>query len=118
VGERVNKPWGYEEIWARTDCYAGKILFVRKGERLSLQYHQHKDESIYLIRGQLRVTLEGGGGEVEVTDLEPGQSRRVPPGRRHRFEALEDSEIVEVSTPELDDVVRIEDDYGRTGESS
>jgi mannose-6-phosphate isomerase-like protein (cupin superfamily) len=120
VARRVEKPWGHEEIWAENDRYAGKILFVRAGHRLSLQYHQKKDESIYLLRGRLRVTLENGDGELEVRDLEPGETRDVPAGRRHRFEAIEDCEILEVSSPELDDVVRIDDDYERpeTGSSA
>lgn len=113
MARRVEKPWGHEEIWAETDRYAGKILCVRAGHRLSLQYHRKKDESIYVLRGRLRLTLENGDGELEVRDLEPGESRHVPVGRRHRFEALEDCEILEVSSPELDDVVRIEDDYER-----
>jgi mannose-6-phosphate isomerase-like protein (cupin superfamily) len=114
VARRVEKPWGYEHIWAETDRYAGKILFVRSGHRLSLQLHRVKDESIHVLRGRLRLTLERDDGELEVIDLGPGESRRIPPKRRHRFEALGDCEIVEVSTPELDDVVRLEDDYGRT----
>lgn len=116
MSRRVNKPWGHEEIWAETDRYAGKILFVRRGKRLSLQLHRSKDESIYVLRGTLRLTLEGDGGELEITTLQPGESRRIAPGRRHRFEAVEDCELVEVSTPELDDVVRFEDDYGRAGD--
>ncbi len=114
MGRRVEKPWGYEDIWAETDRYAGKLLFVRAGHRLSLQLHERKDESIYILRGRLRLTLENAQEELEVTDLGPGESRRIAPGRRHRFEALEDCELVEVSSPELDDVVRLQDDYGRT----
>jgi mannose-6-phosphate isomerase-like protein (cupin superfamily) len=113
VSRHVNKPWGHETIWAETDRYVGKILFVRKGKRLSLQLHRRKDESIYVMRGRLRLTLEGEDGALDEVDLAPGESRRILPGRRHRFEALEDCELVEVSTPELDDVVRLEDDYGR-----
>jgi mannose-6-phosphate isomerase-like protein (cupin superfamily) len=115
VARRVDKPWGWEEIWAENDRYAGKILMIRAGHRLSLQYHEKKDESIYVLAGQLRLTLENGAGELEQADLGPGESRRIPTGRRHRFEAIEDAQLVEVSSPELDDVVRLEDDYGRRG---
>ena len=116
VARRVDKPWGHEEIWAETERYAGKILSIRAGQRLSLQLHQKKDESIYVISGRLRLSLENDAGALEETDLAPGCSRRIPTGRRHRFEALEDVRLVEVSTPELDDVVRFEDDYGRGGD--
>jgi mannose-6-phosphate isomerase-like protein (cupin superfamily) len=118
VARYVNKPWGYEKIWAETDRYVGKIIFVRKGERLSLQLHRVKDETIYIVRGRLRLTLEGEDGELEVHELGPGEARRIAPGKRHRFEGAEDCELVEVSTPELDDVVRVEDDYGRVRNSS
>jgi mannose-6-phosphate isomerase-like protein (cupin superfamily) len=118
VARHVNKPWGYEKIWAENERYVGKTLFVRKGERLSLQLHRVKDETIYIVRGQLRLTLEGDDGELEYYELRPGEARRIPPGRRHRFQGIEDCELVEVSTPELDDVVRFEDDYGRIRESS
>ncbi len=114
--DRVEKPWGHEDIWARTDRYAGKILSIRKGHRLSLQLHERKDESIYVLTGVLRLTLENEAGQLEVVDLAPGEHRHIAPGRRHRFEAVEDCDLVEVSSPELDDVVRLEDDYGR-GES-
>lgn len=110
---RVEKPWGHEEIWAETERYVGKVLFVREGHRLSLQLHRVKDESIYVMRGRMRLTLEGEDGGLGIEELGPGESRRIPPGRRHRFEAVGDCEILEVSTPELDDVVRIEDDYRR-----
>ncbi len=112
---RVEKPWGHEEIWAETDRYLGKILSIRRGERLSLQLHRQKDESIYVLRGRLKLTLETAAGELEDEELEPGDARRVFPGRRHRFEAIEDTELLEVSTPEIDDVVRLQDDYGRGG---
>jgi mannose-6-phosphate isomerase-like protein (cupin superfamily) len=109
---------GRKALGARGDLGGDRTLRGQDpgaGHRLSLQYHQKKAESIYLLRGRLRVTLENGDGELEVHDLEPGESRDVPVGRRHRFEALEDCEILEVSSPELDDVVRIEDDYEREG---
>jgi mannose-6-phosphate isomerase len=115
---RVDKPWGHEEIWAHTERYVGKILVIEPGKRLSLQYHERKDETILVIRGTLRLHLEVEEGTVSTMDLAPGERRRIPVGRRHRFEALEERvELVEVSTPELDDVVRVEDDFGREGTS-
>ena len=116
MARRVEKPWGYEDIWAETDRYLGKILSIRKGKRLSLQLHRQKDESIYVLRGRLRLTLENEAGKLEISELEPGEAQRVLPGHRHRFEAIEDTELVEVSTPEIDDVVRLADDYGRGGD--
>ena len=111
---RVDKPWGHEEIWAETERYVGKILAIDGGKRLSLQYHERKDESILVLRGRLHLELENGAGEMESRELQPGESQRIPPGRRHRFAALEGGcELIEVSTPELEDVVRVEDDYGR-----
>jgi mannose-6-phosphate isomerase-like protein (cupin superfamily) len=113
MSRRVEKPWGYEEIWAETPRYLGKILAIRAGERLSLQLHRQKDEAIYVLRGTLRLTLENDAGVLEVRDLGPGDSSRIVPGRRHRFEAVADCELCEVSSPEIDDVVRLQDDYGR-----
>jgi mannose-6-phosphate isomerase len=118
IGEttrRVEKPWGHELIWAHTDRYAGKVIVIEAGRRLSLQLHDRKDESIYVVAGRLRLHLEGGDGRMATFDLGPGGHAHVPVGRRHRFEALERVELVEVSTPELDDVVRLEDDFGREG---
>ncbi|MCI0656945.1 MAG: cupin [Acidobacteria bacterium] len=109
---RVAKPWGEEIIFAETDRYAGKILVVRKGEILSLQYHQKKEETLYLYRGRVRLWIEEDSVLQERVML-PGDSRHIHPLTRHRMEALEDSEIFEVSSPELDDVVRLEDRYGR-----
>jgi len=115
---RVEKPWGHELIWAHTDRYVGKIISIDPGKRLSLQYHEQKDESVLVVRGILRLHLEGDDGEIELHDLHPGDHRRIHVGRRHRFEALDSLvEIVEVSTPELDDVVRLSDDFGREGTS-
>jgi mannose-6-phosphate isomerase len=111
---RVSKPWGEEIIFAETERYAGKVLVVRKGEILSLQYHDRKDETFYLARGKARLWIEEAGALVEVF-MNPGDARRVLPTTRHRLEALEDCELFEVSTPELDDVVRLEDRYGRSG---
>lgn len=110
---RVEKPWGYEIIWARTDRYVGKILHLNAGEALSYQYHRVKDETIRVLRGRLRLETAVHGGERDVRILEPGEGLHVPPGLRHRMEALEECDILEVSTPELDDVVRLEDRYGR-----
>jgi len=111
---RVDKPWGHELIWALTDDYCGKILCVRAGESLSLQYHRIKDETIYLHEGLAEIDL--GNDEDHVTVLSnPGVAYRIRPGVVHRLRALQDSLFLEVSTPHLDDVVRIEDLYGRQG---
>jgi mannose-6-phosphate isomerase-like protein (cupin superfamily) len=115
TGRRVDKPWGHELIWAHTDRYVGKILVIETGKRLSLQRHEIKDESILVLSGRLRLYLEDEDGTLEAHDLEAGESRRIPTGRVHRFEALERCELIEVSTPELDDVIRLEDDFGREG---
>ncbi len=115
---RVDKPWGHEIIWARTDRYVGKVLVIETGRRLSLQRHEIKDETILVISGRLRLFLEDGDGVVRESELGPGEHRRVPTGRVHRYEAIERCELIEVSTPELDDVVRLEDDFGREGTSA
>ena len=115
---RVDKPWGHELIWAHTDRYVGKILVIEAGQRLSLQRHLVKDESILVSAGLLRLYLEDDEGTVCIEELGPGQHRRVPTGRIHRYEAIERCTLIEVSTPELDDVVRLEDDYGREGTSA
>lgn len=115
---RVEKPWGHERIWAQTDRYVGKVLVIETGRRLSLQRHEVKDESILVISGRLRLSLEDDDGVVRVEELGPGDHRRVATGRIHRYEAIERCEVVEVSTPELDDVVRLEDDFGREGTSA
>ncbi len=112
---RVEKPWGHELIWVVADRYVGKAIHIAAGHRLSLQYHNVKDESIYVIGGRLRLYLEDEAGELRTHELTKGQSARVHVGRRHRFEAIEDVDLIEVSTPELDDVVRLQDDYGREG---
>ena len=116
MSRRVPKPWGHEDIWAETDRYVGKILRIEAGKRLSLQLHQKKDESILVLTGRLRLELENDAGEIETLELGPRETRRIPTGRRHRFGAIEDCELVEVSTPELDDVVRLEDDFGRSSD--
>ena len=112
---RVDKPWGYELRWAITDRYVGKIIHVDRGHRLSLQYHVQKDEAILVLRGVLDLVLEGEDGELATHRLTEGMSARVRPGRRHRFVAVEDTDLLEVSSPEIDDVVRLEDAYGRAG---
>ena len=109
---RVPKPWGEEIIFAETEKYVGKILVVRRDESLSLQVHRRKDETLYLHRGSVRLWIEEGGNLRE-SNLRAGDSCRIRPGTRHRIQALEDSEIFEVSTPELDDVLRLDDRYGR-----
>jgi mannose-6-phosphate isomerase len=113
----VNKPWGHELIWSRTDRYVGKILHIQKGECLSRQFHRIKDETLYLLKGRVLLRLAFEEEESEVV-MEVGDAYHIPPGLIHQMEALEDSDIVEVSTPELDDVVRLEDRYGRAGTSS
>ena len=119
AGQRyVPKPWGHELIWALTDRYCGKVIAIDAGRRLSLQRHERKDESVFVLSGRLHLHLEDDDGIVQVIDLGPGESRHVPPGRIHRFEAREAVEVIEVSTPEIDDVERLEDDYGREGTSA
>ena len=114
---RVDKPWGYELRWAITDRYLGKLIHVDAGHSLSLQYHVQKDESIYIQSGVLDLVLESEDGELETHRMTAGMSARVLPGRRHRFVAVEDVDLFEVSSPEIDDVVRLEDRYGRAGTS-
>jgi mannose-6-phosphate isomerase-like protein (cupin superfamily) len=109
----VDKPWGYELIWARTDRYVGKILHIAAGESLSLQYHQRKDETIMVLTGRMELEHYPDGAAPQRTALGPRQPFRIPPGMRHRMIALEDTDVLEVSTPELDDVVRLADRYGR-----
>jgi mannose-6-phosphate isomerase-like protein (cupin superfamily) len=111
--QRVEKPWGYELWWAETPHYAGKVLHVDAGHSLSLQMHREKDESSYLLSGRLRLTRGPSAEELTSEEVGPGFSWRVEPGTVHTIEALEDSDVVEVSTPHLDDVVRLQDRYGR-----
>lgn len=116
---RVEKPWGWELIWAETEEYVGKLLFIRAGEALSLQYHEQKHESWLVHEGRARLELgQADGGELEILEIAPGDALRYPPGTLHRVTALEDTLIVEVSTPHLDDVVRVDDRYGREGTSA
>jgi mannose-6-phosphate isomerase len=115
--KRVEKPWGYEIWWAQTPEYAGKILVVEAGQALSLQLHRQKDESSYLFSGRLRLTSGPTQDRLEERVLEPGESWRIEPGTIHSIEALEDSVVFEVSTPQLDDVTRLSDRYGRVNGS-
>lgn len=111
--KRVQKPWGYEIWWAITDRYLGKILHVNKNHSLSYQYHNIKDETIYLFSGEIVLEIEEVGKSREIKRLMPGESHRITPLTKHRMTAIEDSEVIEVSTPEYDDLVRLEDKYGR-----
>jgi mannose-6-phosphate isomerase-like protein (cupin superfamily) len=112
---RIDKPWGHELIWAHTDRYVGKILHINRGESLSLQYHERKDETIMVLTGSIELEHYGEGDEPTRSVLGPRQPFHITPGLRHRMVALQDTDIVEVSTTELDDVVRLEDRYGRAG---
>jgi quercetin dioxygenase-like cupin family protein len=109
---RVEKPWGYELHWAVTDRYVGKLIHVNKGHALSLQYHKMKDETIYVHSGRILYELDEHG-TLTPRELGPGARVHVPPNTIHRMTAIEDSDVFEVSTPELDDVVRLQDRYGR-----
>jgi mannose-6-phosphate isomerase len=110
---KTEKPWGYELLFALTPQYAGKVLFVKKGYRLSLQYHKEKDESQYLMQGKVRFTVQPQSGNLTETVAGAGFCLHLPPMTIHRIEALEDATILEVSTTQLSDVVRLQDDYGR-----
>ena len=115
---RVEKPWGWELVWAEADAYVGKLLFVRAGESLSLQYHDAKDESWLVQEGRARLELGGIGDELETIEITAGDAFRFRPRTVHRVTAIEDTLVVEVSTAQLDDVVRLEDRYGREGTSA
>jgi mannose-6-phosphate isomerase len=113
---RIDKPWGHELIWAEGEQYVGKVLFVAAGHALSLQFHREKDESWYVHSGRAKVELGDAGEAVLVEEIvTAGAAFRFRPGTVHRVTALEDTTILEVSTPHLDDVVRLEDAYGRAG---
>ena len=118
VPRRVEKPWGWELIWADAEQYVGKLLFVRAGQSLSLQYHRQKDESWLVHEGRATLELGEVGGRLESLEIAAGDAFRYRPGTVHRVTAIEDTLIVEVSTPHLDDVVRLEDRYGREGTSA
>jgi mannose-6-phosphate isomerase len=113
IVRRVEKPWGYQLVFAVTPWYAGGVDVIKEGHSLSLQYHQRRDETLYLHQGKLQVELEDDTGAMNAFQLGPGQSVRFCPRQKHRVTALEDSVIFEVSTPQMDDVVRLEDRYGR-----
>lgn len=114
----VDKPWGHERIWADTDAYVGKVLHIEAGEALSLQYHRVKDETIHVLTGRLRFQAGPSEDALEEMILEPGESFRITPGTVHRMVAVETCDILEASTPHLDDLVRLEDRYGRSNDSS
>jgi mannose-6-phosphate isomerase-like protein (cupin superfamily) len=110
---QVDKPWGHELIWAESDAYVGKVLFVRAGQALSLQYHEEKDESWLVQSGRASLELGLVGDALETTEIATGDAFRYRPGTVHRVTAIEDTTILEVSTPHLTDVVRLDDRYGR-----
>ena len=112
---KVEKPWGWELVWAEAEDYVGKLLFVRAGESLSLQYHEVKDESWLVQEGRARLELGDVGEELETFEIAPGAAYRFRPGTVHRVTAIEDTLVIEVSTSHLTDVVRLEDRYGREG---
>ena len=113
----VSKPWGHETIWAHTDTYVGKILHIKAGQALSVQYHNVKDETVYLLSGNLIYRVWDGDTPQDV-DLKIGMAYRITPGTVHQMEAVTDCDVLEVSTPHLDDVVRLKDRYGREGTSA
>ena len=115
--KRVPKPWGYEIIWAHTDRYVGKVLHINAGHALSVQYHNRKDETVYLLKGEMKYWVKLGD-ELEDVRLREGDAFRITPGTVHYMEAITDCDILEASTPELDDVVRLQDRYGREGTSA
>ncbi|NOZ94054.1 MAG: cupin domain-containing protein [Acidobacteria bacterium] len=115
---RVDKPWGFEEIFAFSERYVGKILFIRANEALSLQYHERKDETIRIESGEMDLIVGSGVGKLERLRMGPGDAYHITPGTIHRMIAVSDCTLFEVSTPELDDVVRLEDRYGREGTSA
>lgn len=113
----VSKPWGHEVIWAHTDRYVGKLLHIKAGHALSVQYHERKDETIYLLRGEMVYRVQEDGALREVA-LRVGEAFRNEPGMIHQMEAITDCDVLEASTPHLDDVVRLTDRYGREGTSA
>jgi mannose-6-phosphate isomerase len=112
VPYRVDKPWGYELVWARTDRYVGKLLHVRAGHVLSLQYHNRKDETMHVLRGELVLRTQPAD-RLEERAFHAGDTVHIPPKLIHQIEAVVDSDVLEASTPELDDLVRLQDRYGR-----
>jgi mannose-6-phosphate isomerase-like protein (cupin superfamily) len=116
---RVEKPWGHETIWAHTDRYVGKILHIKAGEALSVQYHERKDETVYLLTGEMIYWVKlDGDADLKDQQLRVGDAFRITPGTVHYMQAVTDCDVLEASTPELDDVVRINDRYGREGTSA
>ena len=113
----VEKPWGHETIWAHTSRYVGKVLHIKAGHALSVQYHNRKDETVHLLSGELLYRVQSGN-TLEDMHLKTGESFRITPGTIHQMEAITDCDVLEVSTPELDDVVRLSDRYGREGTSA
>jgi len=110
----VNKPWGYEEVWATCSRYAGKIIVIKPGCSLSRQYHKHKEETIYVLEGHMRLEVGDKNSGIQVTHLDPGCVAHITPLTVHRFCAEDDEvKLIEVSSPEINDVVRVEDSYGR-----
>ena len=114
VPRRVEKPWGHELIWAHTERYVGKLLHIKKGHKLSLQYHNQKDETVHVQSGEMIFQVDEGQGLID-KPMKAGDSYHIKPLTKHRMVAVTDVDVLEVSTPELDDVVRLEDAYGREG---
>jgi mannose-6-phosphate isomerase-like protein (cupin superfamily) len=114
----VPKPWGHEVIWAHTDRYVGKILHIEAGHSLSVQYHERKDETVHLLSGEMIYRVQDGDGELRDVSLARGASYRITPHTVHQMIAVTDCDVLEASTPELDDVVRLSDRYGRAGTSA
>jgi len=115
---KVPKPWGHETIWARSDRYVGKILHINAGEELSVQYHEKKDETVHLLSGRVVYRVQSAADRLEDVQLKLGESFRITPGTIHQIVALTDCDVLEVSTPEVDDIVRLSDKYGREGTSA
>jgi mannose-6-phosphate isomerase len=116
---RVPKPWGYEIIWAANELYVGKILHITAGHKLSIQYHERKDETVYLLSGALKYCVQMDGDAAPVDQqLQVGEAFRITPNTIHYMEAVTDCDVLEASTPHLDDVIRLKDDYGREGTSA
>lgn len=114
---RVEKPWGYELIWAETDEYVGKVVYVRAGEALSLQFHEERDETLFLLRGEITLEIGPGVNSMQRVPIEEGEAFRIRPGVLHRVVAETEVEILEASTAELDDIIRVRDRYGRSGQT-